>query len=97
MFVWISGSAGVGCRCRGRRSVFDYRDGYSEERWFRGGCCHRGTAVPGSRSFAHFRDWRVSSGRFKRTDTYLTISALQPCCAVTTEYSIPSDFVIISA
>ena len=60
MFVCILGSTGVGRRCSGRRSVFDHRDGHPEERWFRGGCCHRGTAVPGRRTFAHFRHWRVS-------------------------------------
>ena len=39
----------------------------------------------------------LSTSNFTILDTVsdftLTISELQPCCAVTTEYGIPSDFV----
>ena len=92
---WISGRTGVGRRCCGWRSVLDHRDGYSEERWFRRRCRCGSTAVPRCRSFAHFRDWRVSSGRFAEDwYVYLTTSVLHPCHVLTSEYCIPSDFVV---
>ena len=36
---------------------------------------------------------KIQSRQEYREKTYLTISVLQACCAVTTEYGIPSDFV----